>query len=41
MRINPEWNGMYGNKMLPSGDYWFKLELPDGNTLKGHFSLIR
>ena len=38
---HPEWNGRYGNRMLPSGDYWFKLELPDGNTLQGHFSLIR
>lgn len=35
------WNGTYDDKLLPSSDYWFVLELTNGKTVKGHFSLIR
>jgi len=35
------WNGSYRGKLLPESDYWFKVELEDGRTLKGNFSLIR
>lgn len=35
------WNGTYDGKLLPSSDYWFVLELTNGKTIKGHFSLIR
>ena len=35
------WNGLYGNNPVPSSDYWYKVELNDGRTFTGHFSLKR
>ncbi len=40
------WDGTYNNKLLPSDDYWFKLEYIEPNTGKknefmAHFSLKR
>lgn len=35
------WNGTLDGKKLPESDYWFVLELANGKTVKGHFSLIR
>lgn len=35
------WDGYYGGKLLPSSDYWYMVELEDGRTHRGHFSLIR
>lgn len=35
------WNGTFNNEVLPAADYWFTIELTNGKTLKGHFSLIR
>jgi len=39
------WDGTYNGQTLPSGDYWFTVELIDQNgnirNRKGHFSLIR
>ncbi|OMP31810.1 BspA family leucine-rich repeat surface protein [Mangrovimonas sp. DI 80] len=35
------WDGFYNGKTLPSSDYWYLIEDKNGNTLKGHFSLIR
>lgn len=35
------WDGTYLGRMLPSDDYWFVLELGNGRTIKGHFSLKR
>ncbi|SDX27347.1 gliding motility-associated C-terminal domain-containing protein [Lutibacter oricola] len=35
------WDGYYNGNPLPSTDYWYKIELENGNILKGHFSLIR
>ena len=39
------WNGNYNGKLLPSGDYWFKVSYTDINDLSlektGNFSLIR
>ncbi|RPD95983.1 PKD domain-containing protein [Aureibaculum marinum] len=35
------WDGRYRGKLLPESDYWFKVQLEDGRTLKGNFSLIR
>lgn len=35
------WNGTYNNQLLPASDYWFVLELTNGKTIKGHFSLKR
>lgn len=38
---NPNWNGKYIEKELPSDDYWFHLNFGDGKIIKGHFSLKR
>ena len=35
------WNGNIDGKPLPASDYWFVLELTNGKTIKGHFSLLR
>ena len=38
------WNGTYNGELLPSTDYWFKLEYKDNGTLKefrSHFTLKR
>ena len=35
------WNGTYNGNQLASTDYWFVLELTNGKTVKGHFSLKR
>ncbi|MBV1888159.1 MAG: T9SS type B sorting domain-containing protein [Urechidicola sp.] len=39
------WDGYYNNKKLPETDYWFTVQLIDGEgnirNHKGHFSLIR
>ncbi|WP_130735814.1 T9SS type B sorting domain-containing protein [Flavobacterium sp. J27] len=38
------WNGTYNGHLLPSTDYWFKLEYKDNGTIKefkSHFSLKR
>jgi len=38
------WNGEYNNKLLPSGDYWYYVQLNEANdkrTFKGNFTLYR
>ena len=35
------WDGTFNGNALPSDDYWFVLEMADGRTVKGHFSLKR
>jgi len=35
------WDGTFKGQPLPASDYWFTLQLENGNTIKGHFSLIR
>jgi gliding motility-associated-like protein len=43
-QIHPDatgWNGTFNEKPLPSGDYWFVLELANGKKIKNHFSLKR
>lgn len=43
-QISPEgigWNGFFNGEQLPSQDYWFILELTNGKTIKGHFTLKR
>ncbi|MBC5833387.1 T9SS type B sorting domain-containing protein [Flavobacterium sp. F372] len=35
------WNGTFNGNQLSSSDYWFVLELTNGKTIKGHFSLKR
>ncbi|MNK06536.1 Microbial collagenase precursor [compost metagenome] len=42
--VNPKgigWDGIYNGSKLPSTDYWYVLQLDNGRTVKGHFSLIR
>ena len=43
-QINPQnqvWDGTLNGTPLPSTDYWFQIQLGDGKTIKGHFSLKR
>jgi gliding motility-associated-like protein len=35
------WDGTFNGRPLPSDDYWFLIELEDGKTKRGHFSLKR
>lgn len=35
------WDGNYRGKPLSSSDYWFSVELDNGEMLKGHFALKR
>lgn len=37
----PGWDGTFNGHNLPATDYWFKLELPSGRIIRGHFSLLR
>lgn len=42
---SPGWNGTYNGKVLPSNDYWFRIQLIDRkgkiHQHQGHFALIR
>ena len=43
-QINPQnqvWDGSFNGSPLPSSDYWFQIQLGDGQIIKGHFSLKR
>ena len=35
------WDGTYNGAPMPSSDYWYLVELPDGRSFKGHFALKR
>ncbi|BAO55970.1 T9SS type B sorting domain-containing protein [Nonlabens marinus] len=35
------WDGSFNGEPLPSTDYWFTLELNDGQVVKGHFAMKR
>ena len=35
------WDGNLDGQRLPADDYWYVIELDNGRTVKGHFSLIR
>ena len=39
--LGPGWDGTWNGKNMPSSDYWFKVNLQDGRTLNGHFTLKR
>ncbi|MEO0903111.1 MAG: T9SS type B sorting domain-containing protein, partial [Bacteroidota bacterium] len=41
--LNEGWNGLYESKPMPSGDYWYIIELNDGTGREfvGHFTLYR
>lgn len=33
------WDGTYNGYLMPADDYWFVVNLEDGRTFKGHFTL--
>ena len=35
------WDGTYNGNPMPADDYWYVIDMPDGQTYKGHFSLKR
>lgn len=35
------WDGTYNGNLMPSTDYWYTVQLEDGRSRKGHFSLRR
>ncbi|NRD23876.1 T9SS type B sorting domain-containing protein [Winogradskyella litoriviva] len=39
--LSPGWDGTFNGEALPTSDYWFKVKLEDGRTLRGHFTLKR
>jgi gliding motility-associated-like protein len=42
--VNPRgegWNGIHDGRKLPATDYWYVVQLDNGRTVKGHFSLLR
>ncbi|TBW28442.1 T9SS type B sorting domain-containing protein [Gramella sp. KN1008] len=44
IRLDPlkqGWDGIFNGKEMPAGDYWFRVELQNGQEFNGHFSLIR
>lgn len=43
-QINPltqGWDGTSNGKQMPATDYWYSVQLEDGQVVKGHFSLKR
>ena len=43
-QINPltqGWDGTSNGKQMPATDYWYSVQLEDGQVIKGHFSLKR
>ncbi|KQC30250.1 hypothetical protein AAY42_10465 [Flagellimonas eckloniae] len=41
--LDTGWDGLYESKAMPSGDYWYIIELNDGSSREfvGHFTLYR
>ncbi len=35
------WDGTYNGRLMPSSEYWYRVELEDGRIITGSFSLIR
>ncbi len=35
------WDGTFNGRLMPSSEYWYRVELEDGRILTGSFSLIR
>ncbi len=35
------WDGTYNGQLMPTDDYWFKVNLEDGRSFMGHFTLKR
>ncbi|MEM9686176.1 MAG: T9SS type B sorting domain-containing protein [Bacteroidota bacterium] len=41
LRPTSSWDGTYNGTLMPSSDYWFRIQLEDGREFKGHFTLKR
>jgi gliding motility-associated-like protein len=41
LQYTDAWDGTLNGIQLPSTDYWFVVNRPDGKVHKGHFSLMR
>lgn len=39
--VSDGWDGTYNGRPMPSDDYWYVIELEDGRSAKGHFTLKR
>jgi gliding motility-associated-like protein len=39
--VGAGWNGDYNDRVMPADDYWFSVQLKDGRSAKGHFTLKR
>jgi len=39
--VSAGWNGTYDGKLMPADDYWFTIQLQDGRSARGHFTLKR
>ncbi|WP_284651911.1 T9SS type B sorting domain-containing protein [Flavobacterium terrisoli] len=39
--FSPGWDGTYNGHQMPGDDYWYTIELEDGRSVKGHFTLKR
>ncbi|GAB1856612.1 hypothetical protein MHTCC0001_14470 [Flavobacteriaceae bacterium MHTCC 0001] len=38
---NQGWDGTFNGQLMPTDDYWFKVNLEDGTSFMGHFTLKR
>ena len=38
---NSTWDGNFNSQIMPTDDYWYNIQLKNGEMLKGHFSLKR
>ncbi|QLE02038.1 T9SS type B sorting domain-containing protein [Galbibacter sp. BG1] len=41
LEVDEAWDGRYNGIELPESDYWFVVNVDDGTTFKGHFTLKR
>jgi gliding motility-associated-like protein len=35
------WDGKFNEKTMPADDYWYNIQLEDGRSTRGHFTLKR
>lgn len=39
--LGPGWDGNFNDNPMPSSDYWYRVQLTDGRSFRGHFTLKR
>ncbi|WP_445454418.1 choice-of-anchor L domain-containing protein [Flavobacterium sp. 25HG05S-40] len=39
--VSPGWDGTFNGKPLPADDYWYFIQLENGRSTRGHFTLKR